>query len=219
MMTTRRKGNKLTKEEILERFYKRWGKEEFDYKKSVFNGMREKIDIYHNICGTTFSQTPDCHIRLKYSCTTCANKIKGSYRAHTTETFVKALQTVHGTEEYDYNHVVYVNDETKIRIIHNFCGNEFLQGPYGHKSGSGCPDCYGSKRKTQEQFVAEAQAVHGKDEYDYKEAVYINNHTHVTLTHNVCGYIFYQIPICHINLGQGCPKCAGNITHTPPKNI
>jgi hypothetical protein len=201
--------NKKTKEEILERFYERW-KDEFDYSYAKFNGMKIKIWIFHPKCQSFFEQTPDWHLRLTYGCPECANKIKGKYRANTTENFIKRLIEARG-DEYDYSEVVYVTNE-KIIITHKTCNYRFLQEPYDHLKGKGCPECFGSKKKTLEQFIEEARNAHG-DEYDYSESIYINNNELITIKHK-CGYVFHQRPINHIN-GQGCAKCAGNAKITP----
>jgi hypothetical protein len=197
--------NKKTKEEILERFYNRW-KDEFDYSYAEFNGMKTKIKIYHPKCQTFFDQSPDWHLRLKYGCKYCADKKKGSYRANTTEGFIERLKAVHG-DKYNYDEVVYITNE-KIIITHNECGYQFLQGPYDHLNGKGCPECFGSKKKTLEQFIEQARMTHG-NEYDYSNSVYINSNEPITIKHSLCGYIFHQRPIDHIN-GQGCARCAGN---------
>lgn len=62
-----------------------------------------------------------------------------------------------------------------------------------------------SKRKTREQFISDAIAVHG-DKYDYSKVEYINNRTKVCIICSTHG-AFWQIPIDHIR-GNGCLKCA-----------
>jgi hypothetical protein len=83
--------------------------------------------------------------------------------------------------------------------------------PENHLKGQGCPKC-GRKKgnlartKSQNQFILEAIELHGKKEYDYSEAVYINAKTKVWITHISCGLKFLQLPINHTR-GSGCPKC------------
>lgn len=62
----------------------------------------------------------------------------------------------------------------------------------------------GSPRKTTEQFVAEAKAIHG-DKYDYSKVSYINNSTKVCIVCPQHGE-FWQYPKVHLK-GNGCRKC------------
>lgn len=61
-----------------------------------------------------------------------------------------------------------------------------------------------SVRKTTEQFIAEAKAVHG-DKYDYSKTQYLTNREKVLVTCPIHGD-FLQYPKDHLN-GRGCKKC------------
>lgn len=61
-----------------------------------------------------------------------------------------------------------------------------------------------NKRKTTEQFIADAVAVH-RDKHDYSKVEYINAKTKVCIICPEHGE-FWQNPNNHLN-GQGCPKC------------
>lgn len=62
-----------------------------------------------------------------------------------------------------------------------------------------------SVRKTTEQFIEEAMAVHG-DTYDYSQVDYVGNKVKVKIICPEHG-IFEQAPVKHL-IGQGCPKCS-----------
>lgn len=64
------------------------------------------------------------------------------------------------------------------------------------------------KRKTTDQFIKDARAVHG-DKYDYSKVNYTNNITKVEIICPIHGS-FWQHPIHHLS-GRGCPEC-GRIT-------
>lgn len=66
-----------------------------------------------------------------------------------------------------------------------------------------------SKKKTTEQFIQDAQLVHG-NKYDYCLVEYNNARTHVKIICNICNNIFEQIPFSHTNKKIGCPNCARN---------
>lgn len=58
----------------------------------------------------------------------------------TTSQFIAEAKAVHG-DKYDYSRVEYVDTHTKVCIVCPKHG-AFLQMPYSHLSGVGCPKCY-----------------------------------------------------------------------------
>ena len=65
-----------------------------------------------------------------------------------------------------------------------------------------------SKRKSNDEFIREAQSIH-HNKYDYSKVEYANNKTKVCLVCPEHGE-FWQTPSDHLN-GKGCPQCAGNV--------
>lgn len=63
-----------------------------------------------------------------------------------------------------------------------------------------------TKKKTTEQFIADAKAVHG-DKYDYSKTVYKGANKKVTIICPKHG-VFEQIPTYHIYNRRGCPQCS-----------
>lgn len=63
------------------------------------------------------------------------------------------------------------------------------------------------KRKTTEEFIADARKVHG-DKYDYSKVEYINSTTKVCIVCPKHGE-FWQRPNDHLR-GHGCDECANN---------
>lgn len=61
------------------------------------------------------------------------------------------------------------------------------------------------KRKTTEEFIADAIKVH-KDKYCYENVVYKNNRTKVEIYCKTCNKYFTQTPNDHLD-GCGCPTC------------
>lgn len=61
------------------------------------------------------------------------------------------------------------------------------------------------RRKTLEQFIKDAKAVHG-DKYDYSEVQYLNNHIKIKVKCNLCGSVFYITPD-NLLQGRGCKYC------------
>jgi hypothetical protein len=62
-----------------------------------------------------------------------------------------------------------------------------------------------SVRKTTEQFIAEARAIHGS-KYDYSKVNYVTARTKVEIICPVHGS-FFQTPNAHLSQKQGCRKC------------
>ena len=126
----------------------------------------------------------------------------------TTEEFVQKANLVHN-QEYTYDHVVYVNNHTKVSIDCKQHG-AFMQIPNAHLSGQGCPICRNAKiakalTKTTDKFIEDAIAVHGT-KYSYSKTVYKNSHIPVVISCPIHGE-FSQCPIDHTACKAGCPRC------------
>lgn len=65
----------------------------------------------------------------------------------------------------------------------------------------------GRKRKTTEQFIKEAKAIHN-DKYSYDRTIYVDGTTKVEIYCNTCKKYFWQNPGNHIVLKSDCPTCA-----------
>lgn len=73
------------------------------------------------------------------------------------------------------------------------------------------------KRKTTEEFIEQAKAIHG-DKYDYSKLEYKGCKVKVCIICPEHGE-FWQTPDNHVNNKQGCPKCANNIKLTTQEFI
>lgn len=125
-------------------------------------------------------------------------------RKKTTEEFIADARKVHG-DRYDYSKVIYQGSATKVCIVCREHG-DFMQKPNSHLMGQGCPTCAGHKKRTKEDFVAQARLVHG-DKYSYDKVDYKNDSTKVIVTCPIHGD-FLITPGNHIHSKQGCKKCA-----------
>lgn len=108
-----------------------------------------------------------------------------------TATYIKQAKAVHG-ERFIYDAVIYKNNTTKIDIECREHGI-FSQRPTPHLRGAGCPHCarlITAKKKTTAEFIADAQAVHGKERYDYSKVVYRGNKFKVEIICNQCNESF-----------------------------
>ena len=128
----------------------------------------------------------------------------------TLEDFISRSQEVHGNR-YDYSRVVYLDARTKVIIICHTHGR-YEQAPHKHMSGQGCHRCSGCGKKTTEEFIEDAQSVHG-NRYDYSMVKYTGAHNGVDIICNTHGP-FSILPANHTNQKSGCPTCSGNVAKT-----
>lgn len=177
--------------------------ESYDYSEVDYQGSGVTVLIKHIECGCQFNQTPGNHLSGQ-GCPECA-KSKNRTPLKTMEQFIQDSIGVHGYI-YDYSKVDYQGSHVKVLIKHVDCEYEFIQTPGSHLSGVGCPNCYGSYKKTLQQFISDAREIHG-DSYDYSKAEYHNAKTKIRIKHMECGKEFIQTPDTHLR-ERGCPSCA-----------
>ena len=179
--------------------------DKYDYSKSIYRGMANKLIIICPIHGE-FEQEAHAHL-LGQGCKKCAVEYRAKKKKDTTEQFIEKAKKVHG-DKYDYSKVEYLGSQTKVDVI---CPKHgvFSIKPYLHIQGQGCKKCWEEKRKfnrlsTTEEFIKKARKVHG-DKYDYSKVKYVKNNTDVQIICPIHGE-FLQTPSSHLN-GSGCPKC------------
>ena len=195
------KSRTCTTEIFIEKARKIHG-DKYDYSKVNYINNCTKVCI---ICPEhgEFWQTPGSHTNIGNGCPLCGNKNSSEKRLKSINIFIKQAKEIHG-DKYDYSKVEYSSNHEKVIIICPEHG-EFLQSPYKHLQGHGCPKCAKSGVKlTTEDFLKKAKEVHG-DKYDYSKVEYINNNTNVCIICPEHGE-FWQTPRSHL-AGNGCSKC------------
>jgi|ERR1035437_1287307 very-short-patch-repair endonuclease len=120
----------------------------YDYSKSIFTGMVNKMIIICPILGHgEFLQSPTNHC-LGKGCRKCANIRTGKAQLSNADEFIFKSRDIinHIDKNYKYNLVNYINGQTKVIIICPIEGHgEFKQTPDSHLQGHGCPNCNHSK--------------------------------------------------------------------------
>ena len=194
---------KKTTEQFIEDAKKIHG-DKYDYSKVEYINNHTKVLI---ICPKhgEFPQTPNDHLD-GCGCKDCWEERRGDAVRKTTEQFIEDAKKVH-CDKYDYSLVEYKNSNTPVKIIHKECERVFKQKPSNHLDGCGCIYCYGTPKKTTEQFIEDARKVHG-DKYDYSLVEYVNNKTEVKIICPIHG-VKIQTPLQHLTT-CGCPDCAPN---------
>ena len=132
----------------------------------------------------------------------------------TTEQFKREVYDLVGNEYTVLSE--YANSKTKVKMKHNICGHSYKVRPNDFLRGNKCPFCYGTHKKTTEQFKQEIKALVGNDYTVLGN--YKNNKTRIKMKHNVCGNTFEMAPSNFLLQGQRCPICA-NLTRGPHKDL
>ncbi len=192
-------GKQLTTEDFITRAHNIHG-DIYDYSNTTYINSRTKLDIKCKTHGT-FTQLANHHLRGN-GCPTCVIDRKRKSQNDT----IKQFKTKHNNT-YDYTHVEYVNNNTKVKILCRIHGI-FEQTPKQHIR-YGCNECakeYRAQtlRKGTQQFIKESLAIHGNI-YDYSQVEYIHNKSHVNIICHIHG-VFQQYPQSHLR-GHICPSC------------
>lgn len=179
--------------------------DKYDYSKSSYIGAQTNLTIVCHDHGE-FEQTPNNHLHGQ-GCIYCGKERTATLLSKSLGQFIEDSKKIHG-DLYDYSKSLYVNDGTKV-IIGCKAHGEFRQVPNAHLRGQGCPSCgMGSGSaciaKTTDQFIEDAQKVHG-NMYNYSKSIYLNSHVKIIIVCTIHGE-FEQKPSDHLR-GSGCAKC------------
>lgn len=110
---------------------------EYDYSSVDYKNAHTKIDIICPLHGY-FNQTPNGHLAGR-GCPKCGIISLTNKLISSTGEFINKAKKVHG-DRFDYSMVDYINAHAKVKIGCSVHG-EYLQAPYHHIQGSGCPVC------------------------------------------------------------------------------
>tara|TARA_B100001057_G_scaffold463613_1_gene517771 strand:+ start:14173 stop:15285 length:1113 start_codon:yes stop_codon:yes gene_type:complete len=189
---------KFTKDDFIKLAKEQHG-DRYLYDKVVFSNTDTPIIVTCREHGD-FKVKPYNHYKLGTNCPTCAT----SEAIMDKGKFLEKAKLVHGNK-YCYQNLDF-RGYTETVKIGCFKHGTFHQKARVHLNGSGCPACYReSTKKTLEDFIAEAQQVHGHI-YNYDRVEYVNNKTPITVVCKGHGP-FKTNPNRHVSQKQGCPRC------------
>ena len=150
-----------------------------------------------------FTKKIQNHTLKKQGCPLCSKPAK-----LTKEIFIERANKIHNNK-YDYSLVDYKDSRTNVKIICKEHG-AFEQSPSNHYKQN-CPVCSNRVKHTKEQFILNAQKIHG-DKYCYKNSLFVDYYTQIEIMCKEHGN-FTQIPNDHRS-GNGCYKCCNKIRTT-----
>lgn len=160
-------------------------------------GAKAKLKCRHNICGYEYYVNPSNFLSGK-RCPKCFSTPKKE-----NEKFEKEVYELVGNE-YTFLEE-YINNSTKIKCRHNFCGHEYYVRPYNFLEGKRCPQCSRPNyNRNTKQFRQEVYELVGS-EYEVLNN-YVNAITKIKIKHNTCGHIWDVYPQ-HFLSGSRCPEC------------
>lgn len=199
--------NKINKEQFIQKSIEKFG-DIFDFSKTEYINYNTNITYTCKICNCEDDQRVGNF--LKRGCINCRIKIK------TTEEFIAKSKELHG-DNFDYTLCNFVNMTTKVKLICNKCKNIVEVKPFDNLKRHTCKFCAGNKRFTTEDFISKSIKIHG-DKFDYKNCVYINNHTPMEILCKEHNITFMQSAVNHYK-GRGCDLCSneaiGNLNRKP----
>lgn len=204
---------KLTTEEFIEKYIKRFG-EKYNFEKSVYVNGKTKIIVGCPIHGDFEIRPID--LLNGYGCPYC-----GGTKKSTTEEFIEKAKYVHG-EFFTYDNCVYINSNSKVIVTCPIHG-DFEVKANNHLNGCNCPKCSkegikhtinyiakinaSTKHSNTEEFIEKARKKYG-NKYEYNNVEYIKSCQKVAITCPKHGD--FMVTPNHFLSGRGCPLCGKN---------
>lgn len=195
---------KLTNQEFLKRLKKNKGNEYEPL--DEYKGSKVKIRFRHNTCGRVFYATPD-NI-YNGGCIECGYEKMKKAQRKTKEDFLREVDDLVGD---DYKFIDdYINNTTKIKVLHTVCNHTYEVTPRDFLSGRRCPNCK-NKRISKSNTLSHHEFMQNLSkvlESDYEVlSEYKNAKTKIKIRHTSCGLIYDVLPHKILNGGR-CPTCS-----------
>ncbi|MBO0571862.1 hypothetical protein FDF50_08260 [Clostridium botulinum] len=140
----------------------------------IYKGVKEKIELRHDVCNTVFSVTPTYALRPRETslCPVCGKNERAKEKSISNKEFLEKVMELWDNEytpleKYKRNYI-------KIKVRHNVCGYEYKVVPSSLLSGNGCPKCCNFDSKACKKIEKFLQA-HNFDyvrEFKIKECKY-----------------------------------------------
>lgn len=106
---------------------------------------------------------------------------------------------------------LYQGARNKIKVKHNTCGNIYEVRPNDFLTGTRCPYCGGTHKKTDDEFKQEIFNL-VKNDYVFLEP-YVNAITKLRVRHKTCGNVYEVQPNSFLH-GSRCPYCSSSAKKT-----
>lgn len=194
--------SRLTNDQFLERARSVHG-DTYDLSLVNYRTSTDKIKV---VCRThgVFTPVAGNFISKKTGCPKCRNDATSRRSRLSFQEYVERSTKVH-SGKFTYKELVYENNNAHLIVVCPTHG-EFKQLAQSHLKGVGCVKCSKPVRD-QASFLSASSEIHG-DKYDYSKAEYKSAFEKVEIICPEHG-VFTQAPTYHVNMANGCPRCAG----------
>lgn len=157
----------LTKEQLIEKFYEKWDRDQYELLDFSYIGLRatDLRIIHKGGCGKEFVSNASNMLYVnRKGCSHCFAKSK---RTHSD--FTNLLAQKHGPEYIAVGE--YENSKTPIKLRHNIegCGIEFDMRPEDILANQKCPVCSRKKRYRNSTGVQWIREILSKEEIHFEE--------------------------------------------------
>ena len=156
-----------------------------------------KVEVKHS-CGYQWEITPNVLLQGTY-CPKCSKIKTSKKRSKTTKQFIEELKIINPEITVIGE---YVKSNIKVEVKHS-CGYQWEITPSNLLQGNSCPKCFGTFKKTTQQFIEELEIVNPEVTV-FGE--YVNSKTKIEVKHT-CGYKWNTTPNALLQ-GISCPKCS-----------
>ena len=171
---------------------------------------KTKIEVSHTLCGHTYSVKPNKFLSGS-RCPRCAGrplKVAPPRKRSLEEFRMEVSEFSEGA--YFVDSVIRANHrkgikKTSLITFHEGCGKYFSSTYSDLKRGRGCPHCFGTPKRTHEEFVKLVSQIVG-DEYKVI-GKYTSALSAVEMEHSLCGSSWKVIPTEFTSSGTRCPNC------------
>lgn len=172
-----------------------------------YQSNKKPIEMKHNVagCNCQYAVTPANFLFSNQRCPACYGSGVG-----TTDAFKERVHALVGNEYEVIGE--YVNNSTKIDLLHHACGNIYDVSPsHFLHTGRRCRSCNGGVKYSEEEFLAMLKEKMG-DDYTLVGS-YNGMLNPTTFKHLPCGHVWEAPPCNHIYADSGCPECRGPQSH------
>lgn len=168
-----------------------------------YTGANDKVKMKHNKCGNIYKVRPSSFLSGS-RCPECMNKKASEKISKTHKEFLEEVEELVGNKYTILGQ--YTRSSDTIKIKHNECGHIWEPLAKSFLQGSRCPECFGNKRKSHEEFIKEVKDLVGNKYIVLEE--YVNVRTKIKFQHKKCGHVYKVKPHDFLQ-GSRCPKCFG----------
>lgn len=168
----------------------------------TYSGSKVKIACKCIICENEWETTPNGLLR-GFGCPKCGRKKAANSNKKSPSKFSLDLKSKNKKVELIGT---YVDSKTKVLVRCQNCGHEWKANPTALLMGQGCNFCYGSHKKTQEQFAKELSVISPNLEV---LGEYTSAHQKLSVKCKDCSFEWLSTPH-YLLRGHGCPKCNKN---------